>query len=77
MKKIGVVLIVAGIVAAIFIYYFDLIVKDEETVVLGPRSGPALGASVLMVLLGAVLLIVRCEGGEKSIKKIENLHPQS
>ena len=62
----GVVLVVAGILSAFFIYYFDLVVKGEETISLGPRSGPALGASVLIVLLGVVLLIVKPAGGKKN-----------
>ena len=56
MKNSGILLIVLGLVGAAFIYLYDLVVKHEPVVTLGPRSGPALGIAVLLVIAGIILV---------------------
>lgn len=56
MKISGIILIILGIVGAVFIYLYDLIIKHEPTVTLGPRSGPALGVAILVLIIGIILL---------------------
>lgn len=58
MKKAGLILALIGIVSGIFIYYYDLIVKGEQRVTLGPRSGPLLGLAVLAAVVGVTAMIV-------------------
>lgn len=55
MKITGVILIVVGIVSAIFIYGYDVMIKQEPNITLGPRSGPALGVSILVLIVGIIL----------------------
>jgi len=55
MKKAGIILIVLGILGTIFIYGYDSLVKHEPAITLGPRSGPALGVTILVLIIGVIL----------------------
>jgi hypothetical protein len=55
MKTAGVLLILAGLGASVAIYMYDIAIKHEPSVTLGPRSGPALGAAVLILIVGIIL----------------------
>jgi len=59
MKTLGVICIVVGIIAAIFVYGYDVMIKQESHITLGPRSGPALGVSILILIVGIILANVR------------------
>ena len=56
MKTAGILMILAGLGAAVGVYMYDLAVKHEASVTLGPRSGPALGVALLVLIAGIVLL---------------------
>jgi len=56
MKIAGIVCIVLAIAAALFIYSYDLIIKHEPHVTLGPRPGPALGVAILILITGIILV---------------------
>ena len=56
MKIAGVLLILAGIAVSIFVYLYDIVIKHEPSVTLGPRSGPALGIAVLILIIGIILI---------------------
>ncbi len=58
MKISGALLIILGFVGAGFIYLYDLVVKHEPVVTLGPRSGPAMGIAVLLVIAGIIMVAV-------------------
>jgi len=56
MKAVGILMILAGVGSAAAIYMYDIAVKHEVSVTLGPRSGPALGVAVLVLIAGIILV---------------------
>jgi hypothetical protein len=56
MKTAGILLILAGLGAGVAVYMYDIAVKHEPSITLGPRSGPALGIAVLVLVVGIILV---------------------